>query len=204
MSKSKQPGKDQEPRPTQSGEEGRSPEAGPNSEQAPPSGPEPAQATESDLLARLQRVSADYLNYQKRVQREMAEAENFANAALMKELLGVLDDMERALEAGAESHGADDALLAGMRLVYEKALEVLGRYGLRPIEATGRPFDPAYHEAIMQEPSDCHETMTVLRELQRGYELRGRVIRPARVVVSAPPKAEEQPPSQDGSDSESE
>ncbi len=155
-----------------------------------------------ELLGRLQRVSADYLNYQKRMQREMADAREFANAGLIKDLLGVLDDMERALVA-AENHaeasggrGAsaepDSLLLAGMRLVYDKALEVLARYGLKRIEAEGKPFDPTRHEAMMQEPSESHEAPTVLRELQRGYELKGRVIRPARVVVSAAPGRQEE------------
>ncbi len=158
--------------------------------EAPAGGKDPAAlaAERDDLLARLQRVSADYLNYQKRVQKEIAEAREFANAELIKSLLVVLDDMERAMRAAEENHAEDDPLLAGMRLVYDKALDVLARYGLHPIEADGQPFDPTRHEAIMQEPSYLHETPTVLRQFQRGYELRGRVIRPARVAVSSPPE----------------
>jgi molecular chaperone GrpE len=154
--------------------------------QAQPETPEAVKAERDDLLARLQRVSADYLNYQKRVQREMTEGREFANTNLIRDLLAVLDDMERAMEAARENH-ADDPLLAGMQLVYEKALEVLGRYGLKRIDAEGEPFDPTCHEAMMQQPSEEHETPTVLQELQSGYELKGRVIRPARVVVSGPP-----------------
>ncbi|KPK86575.1 MAG: hypothetical protein AMJ81_00875 [Phycisphaerae bacterium SM23_33] len=142
----------------------------------------------NDLLARLQRVSADFINYQKRVQRDITEARDFANADLIRELLGVLDDMERALQAARANHSQDDPLLAGMQLVYGKALEVLGRFGLQPIEAQGRPFDPTRHEAMMQQPSAEHQSPTVLSELQRGYELKGRVLRPARVVVSSPPQ----------------
>lgn len=158
-------------------------------------------AERDDLLERLQRVSADYLNYQKRVQKEIAEAREFANADLIKDLLGVLDDMERALEAAEENHAADDPLLAGMHLVYNKALEVLGRYGLTRIPAEGEPFDPICHEAMLQQPSEAHDTPTVLQELQRGYELKGRVIRPARVVVSGPaeaPRGEQEPPEAEG------
>ncbi len=142
-------------------------------------------AERDDLFARLQRVSADYLNYQKRVQREIAEARDFANADLIRELLGVLDDMERALEAARENHHADDPLLAGMQLVYDKALEVLARHGVTPIEAEGQPFDPNRHEAMMQQPADV-DAPTVVGELQRGYELKGRLIRPARVIVGMP------------------
>ena len=153
-----------------------------------------AAAERDDLLARLQRVSADFLNYQKRVQRDISEARQFANAELIRELLGVLDDMERALEAARANHSEDDPLLSGMQLVYGKALEVLGRFGVQRIQAEGQPFDPTRHEAMMQQPSAEHETPTVLGELQRGYELKGRVLRPARVIVSAPAAG---PPAED-------
>jgi len=149
------------------------------------------QGERDDLLARLQRVSADYLNYQKRQQRIITEARDFATADLVRELLAVLDDMERAMAAAQANHDADDPLLAGMKLVYDKALEVLTRHGLRQIDAIGEPFDPQRHEAMMQEPSDAHQEPTVLRQLQRGYELKGRVLRPARVVVSGPPPIEQ-------------
>lgn len=158
-------------------------------------------AERDELLGRLRRVSADYLNYQQRVHREIAEACDFANTGLIKDLLAVLDDMERALGVAEANHDADDPLLAGMRLVYDKALEVLGRHGLTRIEAQGKPFDPACHEAISQQPSEEHETPTVLQEVQRGYELKGRVIRPARVVVSAraeAPQPEEGPAESSG------
>lgn len=145
------------------------------------------QAGQDDLLDRLQRVSADYLNYQKRVAREMGEARQFANAELIRDLLGALDDMERALEAARANHAADDPLLSGMQLVYDKLLEVLGRHGLERIAATDEPFDPNRHEAMMQQPAPELETPTVVEELQGGYELKGRVIRPARVIVGMPP-----------------
>ena len=153
-------------------------------------------ATErDDLLERLQRVSADYLNYQKRVGRDLDEARQFANADLIRDLLAVLDDMERALDAGRENHPPDDPLLTGMQLVYDKALEVLSRHGVTPIEAVGEPFDPNRHEAMMQQPSDECDGPTVLQDLQRGYELRGRLIRPSRVIV-AMPAAEAEPDAQ--------
>ena len=136
-----------------------------------------------DLLGRLQRVSADYLNYQKRTGREIADAREFANAELVKGLLTVLDDMERALDHAAK----DDPLAEGMQLMHDKALEILGRHGLEPIAAVGEPFDPQRHEAMMTEPAVDYDSPTVLRELQRGYEFKGRVLRPTRVVISAPP-----------------
>jgi len=149
------------------------------------------QAERDDLLARLQRVSADYLNYQKRVQKEISQAREFANEELIKALLSVLDDMERALAHARENHGQDDPLLQGMQLVHDKTLETLSKFGLSRIEAKGKKFDPQKHSAMMQEATDECPPMTVLRELQKGYELRGRVLRPSAVVVSTPPEPQE-------------
>jgi len=170
-------------------------EAEPAAQQAPAETPaEPPdelkalQAERDDLLARLQRVSADYLNYQKRAQREIADAREFANAELIRNLLPVLDDMERAMEAARANHGQDDPLLVGMQLVHDKALGTLGGFGLSVIEAAGKSFDPDLHSALMEEPTDRHPPKTVLRELQKGYRLKGRTIRPAAVVVAKAPE----------------
>jgi molecular chaperone GrpE len=149
------------------------------------------QAERDDLLGRLQRIAADYQNYQKRMQRDIAQAREFANEELIKSLLGVLDDMERALEAARTNHDEDDPLLKGMQMVHDKALETLKQFGLQPIEAQGQPFDPDQHSAMMQEPSPDAPPQTVLRELAKGYRLKGRTIRPSAVVVSQPPTGEE-------------
>ncbi len=141
-------------------------------------------ADKENLLDRLARLSADYLNYQKRIQRDINENRDFANAGLMKDMLAVLDDLERAIQAAATDH-ATDPLFHGVKLVYDKALTVLGRHGLKRIVADGQPFDPARHEAVMQQPSETHTVPTVLQQVTSGYELKGRVIRPAKVVVSA-------------------
>ena len=164
-------------------------------EQAAPSEGEPADLKEErdDLMGRLQRVSADYLNYQKRVQRDIAQAREFANEELIKALLGVLDDMERALDAARANHSPDDPLLQGMVLVHDKTLETLGKFGLERIEGEGRPFDPEEHSAMMQEPSADHPPQTVLRELQKGYRLKGRTVRPSAVIVSKAPEEDESP-----------
>jgi len=149
---------------------------------------EAAQAECQDLQARLQRVSADYVNYQKRARRDIEQSRQYANEDLIKALLPVIDDMERALAAARENHGEDDLLFQGMQLVHDKALETLGRFGVTVIEAVGEPFDPDRHTAMMQQPADDCEPNIVLQEVQRGYELRGRTIRAAAVVVSAPPE----------------
>jgi molecular chaperone GrpE len=153
---------------------------------------ETLQAERDDLMARLQRTAADYANSQKRSQREMAEARDYANTQLITGLLSVLDDMERALEAAGDGCDKDDPLLIGMQLVHDKALEVLGRFGVEIIEALDKPFDPESHAAMMQQPSDEHPPQTVLQELQRGYKLKGRTIRPTAVIVSMAPESEEQ------------
>jgi len=149
------------------------------------------QRERDDLLARLQRVSADYLNYQKRAQRDLEAAREFANEGLIKALLSVLDDMERALEAARNGRGEDDPLLTGMQLVHDKAMETLGRFGLSVIRAAGEPFDPALHSAVMQQPSEDHPPRTVLAELVKGYQLKGRTIRPSAVIVAAAPESDE-------------
>ena len=142
-----------------------------------------------DLLGRLQRVSADYVNYQKRVQRDIEQAREFSNESLMKSLLPVLDDMERALEAARANHSPDDPLLAGMKLVHDKLLGVLGGFGLTRVGAqVGQPFDHEIHQAIMQQPSDEHPPRTILAVLASGYQLKGRTIRAASVAVSAEPQ----------------
>jgi molecular chaperone GrpE len=148
-------------------------------------------AERDDLMERLQRVSADYLNYQKRIQRDISEAREFANAELVKSLLPVLDDMERALATARENHGEDDPLFGGLQLVHDKALETLAKFGVCVIEADGEAFDPQKHLAVMQEPSGEHPPQTVLRVIQKGYELKGRPIRPATVVVSKAPEEDD-------------
>jgi len=172
---------------------------------AAPTDVETLSAERDDLLARLQRVSADYLNYQKRQHRQLAEARELANAELARDLLAVLDDMERAMDAALANHEDDDPLLAGMRLVYDKALVALAGHGVSPIAVSaGDPFDPLRHEAMMRQPGDV-ETPTIARELQRGYELHGRVLRPARVIVAVPAEVEEaETEDEDGDDADQE
>jgi molecular chaperone GrpE len=158
--------------------------------EAPPAAEtvEALHAERDGLLARLQRLSADYRNYQKRVQKDMEQAREYANEELMRSLLTVLDNMERALDTARENHGEEDPLYKGMQLVHQQALETLGRFGLAAIEARGQAFDPELHAAVLQEPSEEHPPLTILREVQKGYRLKGRTLRPSAVVVAAPPE----------------
>jgi molecular chaperone GrpE len=167
-------------------EEARSEEAG--AEQSP----EEIRQERDSLLLRLQRLSADYVNYQKRATRDVELAREYANEQIMRDMLAVLDDMERALEAGRETHSEDDPFVQGMQLVHDKALDILGKFGVRRIDAVGERFDPERMSAMMQEPSSEHEPMTVLREVQKGYRLKDRTLRPAAVVVAR--EADEEDP----------
>lgn len=146
-------------------------------------------AQRDDYLARLQRLSADFANYQKRAQREMIDIREHANADLLKGILPIMDDMERAMKAAAEKSTGDDPLLRGIELVHTKALQILEGCGLKPMQTTGQPFDPTQHQAVMQLPTADQPPGTVVQELQRGYLLKGRTLRPATVVVSKEPEA---------------
>ena len=144
-----------------------------------------------ELLARLQRLAADYQNYQKRSQKEVSQAREFANENLIKQLLPVLDDMERAMQAAQENAKEDDPLLVGMKLVHDNMLSVLGKFGVEQIEAANQQFNPEMHSAMMQQETAEVEPMTVLQDVQKGYQLKGRTIRPAAVIVAKAPSEDE-------------
>lgn len=149
------------------------------------------QAERDDLFARLQRLAADFQNYQKNKQRDVEQARQFAREDLIRSLLTVLDHMELALQAAREhGDGEDSPLRTGMQMVHDEALGVLKKYGLEPIEAVGQPFDPDCHAAMMAEPTDTCPPGTVLAELQKGYRLGERTLRPSGVKVAAEPVAE--------------
>ena len=138
---------------------------------------EPAQAPDDSYL----RLAADFDNYRKRVAREQVEWTSRANERLLNELLPVLDDLERALEAAAEHEEAK--LEEGVRLVHRSLLGLVERHGLSEIEAEGA-FDPHVHEALLAQPGEGAEEGAVLQVLQKGYRLGDKVLRPARVIVA--------------------
>jgi len=133
-----------------------------------------------ERLDDLKRVAAEFDNYRKRVARDQQNLAVRAHERLVKELLPVLDDLERALEAAAEHQEAK--LEDGVRLVQRELQEALSKEGLEEIETNGH-FDPHVHEALLSQPSDQDEG-AILEVLQKGYRLGDRVLRPARVVVS--------------------
>jgi molecular chaperone GrpE len=149
----------------------------------PPAAAELEQATRErdEYLDALRRLKAEFENYRKRVQRDQAEFVMLASERLMKQLLPVLDDLERALEAATEHEEAK--LEEGVRLVHRSLADALAKEGLLEVETDGA-FDPHTQEALLAQPSDAEEG-TVIQVLQKGYKLGDRVLRPARVVVSA-------------------
>jgi molecular chaperone GrpE len=140
-----------------------------------------AEARAEEHLNDLKRVAAEFENFRKRSARERGELLTLANERLVKELLPVLDDLGRALEA-AERH-EEAKLEEGVRLVHRQLAQLLEKEGLSEIETDG-VFDPHVHEALLSQPSDAEEG-TVTEVLQKGYRLGERVLRPARVVVAA-------------------
>ena len=141
-----------------------------------------AEAKAQQHLDDLKRLAADFDNYRKRVAREQEALSTRAAERLVKELLPIVDDLERALEAAEEHEEAK--LEEGVRLVQRQLASVLEREGLAEIETNGK-FDPHVHEALLSQPSEAEEGL-VIEVLQKGYRLGDRVLRPARVIVAAP------------------
>jgi molecular chaperone GrpE len=143
-----------------------------------------------DLFDRLARVSADFDNFKKRVNREKQDAIKFANEGLFKEMLPVLDNLQRALASTAEPGSETSTIVEGVRLVAKQFEDVLGKMGVVGFPSLGEPFDPARHEAVGARPDERVPAQHVCEEYQRGYLLNDRLLRPALVIVSsgAPPE----------------
>ena len=156
-----------------------------------------AEAKAQEHLDDLKRLAAEFENYKKRTAREQASLSARAAERLVKELLPIVDDLERALETAAvrDPRGDSHQLEEGVRLVHRQLAAALEREGLAEIEVDGK-FDPHVHEALLSQPSDADEG-NVIEVLQKGYRLGDRVLRPARVVVAAP-KETDAPKEADG------
>jgi len=127
---------------------------------------------------RLKYLQADFDNYRKWSEKEKGAIVEFANENLIKDLLVILDDLERALPSLEQEKNKE-----GIAMVWKKFLKILAAYGLEPIECTGKKFDPKYHEVLVREPCD-REPDTILNEIGKGYRLKSKVIRPSKVVVA--------------------
>jgi molecular chaperone GrpE len=132
------------------------------------------------------RSQADFENYKKRSAREKEEAVKYANSSLLERLVGIIDNFELGL-AAAKEQGANSPIFSGMVLVQKQLNDLLVENGLQPIEAEGQRFDPNMHEAIAHERSEQVPEEIVLRQVRRGYRLKDRLLRPAKVVVSSGP-----------------
>jgi molecular chaperone GrpE len=146
-----------------------------------------------DLLAKLQRVTADFANYQKRMARNAEETRQWARAEMIRSILPAIDDFEQALEAGKTAQDVQ-SLLEGFKLVHDHLLAMLGKQQVQTIATEGQKFDPAVHEAMLQQESTEHEPGMVMAELRKGYTMNGRTLRPARVTVSKSPGEKEPAP----------
>lgn len=129
------------------------------------------------------RIQADFENFRKRSRKEREDLLKYASQSLAEGLLPAVDNLERAL--AAENVGDGETLLQGVDMVYRQIMQVLEQEGVVPIEAVGKPFDPQVHQAVMKEEDPDEESGVVLQELQKGYMLNDRVLRPSMVKVNA-------------------
>jgi molecular chaperone GrpE len=147
-----------------------------------PSPQERLERERDEYLALAQRAQADFENYRKRAAKEAAAAGDRAKGGLVRELLPVVDNLERALASAEES---EQHLAEGVRLVHSELVAVLQRNGIEPFDPKGEAFDPEVHEALSTRPADGTGPGVVVDVMEKGYKLNGTVLRPARVVVSA-------------------
>jgi molecular chaperone GrpE len=150
---------------------------------AQPSDADALRAERDTLQDRLLRTAAEFENYRKRIERERRELSEFASADVLLEVLPIIDNLERALHAPG---GDADALRKGVELIFKQMQELLRKRGAKLIDTVGADFDPNVHEAVLHEASDQHREGEVIQELQRGYRLGDRLLRPAMVKVATP------------------
>ncbi len=135
------------------------------------------------------RLAAEFDNYKKLAQKEQRDFSRFANENILKELLPVIDNLERAIKSAKESKGGQGAngLIQGVELTLKQFLETLTKFGVRPIASIGEPFDPAHHQAVARVESAAAPENSVVEEYQKGYLLHDRILRAAMVTVSVGP-----------------
>jgi len=146
--------------------------------------PQPLEEEIKVVQDRYLRLAAEFENYKKRAQKDQAEYTKYATERLLRELLPVLDNLQRALQHAQQS-GSTNGLIEGVELTCKQFLEVLARFGVRPIPSVGLPFDPAVHQAVATVDPQGRAPNTIVEEYEKGYYLHDRVLRPARVTVAA-------------------
>jgi len=150
-----------------------------------------------ELFEKLQRVAADYANYQKRAPKQIADSVAYEKKAIIRSLLPSLDNFAHAL-ASADNAEAVDGVVKGVRMVFDHMLDALKGQGLEQIEAVGKDFDPAVHEAVQLRAEADKADNVVLEEFQRGYKLNGQVVRPSKVIVNRVPAEDKEAESEAG------
>ncbi len=143
------------------------------------------------------RVFAEFDNYKKRSTREMNDFRKYANEALLRDMLTVVDNLERAIDSSNDHAQDTSSIVEGVRMTLGGILDLIEKHHVAPIESEGKPFDPQFHQAFQQEESEDHPSNTVLKEFQKGYLLHDRLLRPSMVVVS---KKKETPGSEKAED----
>ncbi len=146
-----------------------------------------------NIFEQLQRLSAEFANFQKREPKRIADAISSQKESLIRSILPVLDNFERAV-AGAENAQDMAAVIKGVHIVYEQFMNILKSFGVEQVVSVGGKFDPAMHEALMQRSDPDKDEGIILEEFQKGYMFNGRMLRPAKVVVNAKPKPAVEPP----------
>lgn len=141
---------------------------------------------------RFLRLSAEFENFKKRTAREMNDFRKYANDSLIQELLVVVDNLERALQSSGDDQKPDNGVISGVEMTRDGILKIFEKFNVRPLAALDQPFDPKYHQAVMQEVVEGIQENTVTQELQRGYLMHDRLIRPAMVVVSKAKTSDEE------------
>jgi molecular chaperone GrpE len=159
------------------------------------------QKERDELFGKLQRVSADYINFQKRASKQIADTVAYEKEKIIKTFLPALDNLEHTLQNAHAAKNAD-VLIKGIQIIYDQILDTLKMHGIEHVKALDEKFDPALHEVIMQKAEPEKGENVVLEELQKGYKLNGRVIRPSRVIVNKLPSAQEVPPEQEQTEQE--
>lgn len=145
---------------------------------------EQAKKEKQDLFEQLQRVGADYANYQKRSIKQIADSVAYEKRSIIRSILPSIDNFEHALTHAAATRGEEDNLVKGIQLVFTHLLDALKTHGVERIEAVGKRFDPVEHEAMMQRSNPEAEDNTVLEVYLAGYRMGEQVIRPARVIIN--------------------
>ena len=141
------------------------------------------QKEKDDLFGKLQRVSADYANFQKRVPKQVADTIAYEKEKIIRTLLPALDNFEHTFQ-NLDSAENVDAVVKGVRIIYDQMLDILKSHGVEPIDALGEKFDPSMHEAVLRKAELNEPDNIVLEEFRKGYKLNGRVIRPSKAVVN--------------------